>query len=719
MEDNLNKYGVFLWLLLWFVPVHLSGQIVKGKVTDTANEPIMAATLTLRGGEEHAVTDLEGSFELDLHGNQGKDTLSIACLGYQTQTIPIDASQLKEPLHIILEAYSFSLGEVTVLSKTSIAKEFSVKQIDKLSVYLSPFSNADPLKTITSLPYSTNTSESANVELRGSSGDFSRVYINDVPIYKPTRNTRIDGLGNFSILNTEMLENEYVYASNPPLKFGNSIAGLVEVKTLNSLEKEKLKFSATLASIGLFYSKPLNPRIFFQIYGNHQFPTAYKGVNSKHVDFLKDFKSTDVGINFHSDISETFRFNLHSYVLKEEFSSEYSMLNCLDEMYSDSKRTFTIVNFEFNCGIYNLKANGGLSLMDTRFKFASYDTNQKERQLYLSIDNKLTLASSLFFQFGLNDDYSKQRFRNTLPEDFQHISPGAPLYAYTYATSNHNIEGYAYLKAYFDPFILGAGLRKNIPLHGQNNHLSYQGNLKYNLNPHHSFLLAGGVYRGYSVPGTIIHDYNETKSKQLSLEYIFSKDNIGINLSIYKKQEVYPVFYTETGSTNETTTDINGVEISLDYKIDRFSVTASYAYLDSQFELEGKQYHSTNAMNYLVKGTVGYFNEKVVNVTAGFTFRPGLNYTPVIDRYFDEDIAGYKPVYGDMNSRKYNPYSSIDLSVNKLFSYKSSSLVFFVTLTNLLNRSNPQKVIYTKDYLTDGYWNYMKRILYFGVVIDL
>ena len=719
MPVNLNKCFKLFLISFLFVPQTLPGQILKGNVYNSKNEPVIAATLSLKQTNTHAITDLNGYFELKISNKLATDTLYIACLGYKAQIIPVNFIKQDTPLHIILKENSFSLEEVTVLSKTSITKEFSVKQIDKLGIYLSPFSNADPLKAITSLPYSTNTSESANIELRGSSSDFSRVYVNDVPIYKPIRNIRIDGLGNFSILNTEMLENEYVYAGNPPLKFGNSIAGLVEIKTLNSIEEEKLKLSVTLASIGAFYTKPLNRKSFFQIYGNHQFPTAYKDINSKSTAFLNDFTSTDLGINFHRDISDYFRLNLYSYLLKEKFNSEYSMLNYSGDMFSDSKRNFNILNTEFNKGIYNLKLNSGFSYTSTKFKFANYDTRQNEKQIYLSVDNKLTFLSGLSLQFGISDDYSKHTFNNTLPADFENLDPGSPVYTYDYSSSNHNIEGYTYIKAYLRKFILGIGSRKNIPVRQQDSYFSYQSSFKYNLNKKHSFLLALGKYNGYTIPGSIIYDYHKTKSKQFSFEYNFDSDNLNLNLAVYKKQEFQPVFYTETGLIAETKTDIDGLEFSIDYTVDRFKITSSYIYLDSEFDFGEGEFHSSNSMNYMIKGTIGYFNENLFNITAGLTMRPGLYFTPVTDKYFDNDINNYRPVYGEMNSRNYDPYRSVDLSLSKLFQYKKNNFVFFLTLTNILNKSNQQKIIYARDYQRDGYWKYMKRILYFGIVLEL
>ena len=97
--------------------------------------------------------------------------------------------------------------------------------------YTNPLAAGDALKAITILPSSTNTDETANPALRGSSADRTRIMFNGVPIYSPVRNSQLNGLGNFSLFNTEMIHNMYVYASNPPLTFGNTSAGLGRTNT--------------------------------------------------------------------------------------------------------------------------------------------------------------------------------------------------------------------------------------------------------------------------------------------------------------------------------------------------------------------------------------------------------------------------------------------------------------------------------------------------------
>lgn len=53
--------------------------------------------------------------------------------------------------------------------------------------------------------------------------------LNGVSIYKPVIASQLNNQGFFSLFNPEIINRQYVYASNPPLIYGNTSAGLVRV----------------------------------------------------------------------------------------------------------------------------------------------------------------------------------------------------------------------------------------------------------------------------------------------------------------------------------------------------------------------------------------------------------------------------------------------------------------------------------------------------------
>lgn len=720
LKKSIKQFGVLFALL--YSPA-VCGQTINGKVVDAAKNPVFAASIYIKSTPSvGTVSNIKGEFELIADEEQGVlDTLVISCIGYQQKKIPFDMLQNRDFLEIMLYEKSVPINEVTVKTSASLTREFSIKKMDKLSIYMSPVSNGDPLKAISFLPYSTNTSETANTELRGSSADVSRVVLNNVPIYRPIRNTRLDGLGNFSIFNTELIEEQLVYAGNPPLKFSNSIAGLVEIKTIEKLKNpEELRLSLSLASVGASYSKELNNKSFYQLYGNHQFSSAYLKLNDENSSFIHDFSSTDAGLNFHYRLSDRLFTNLYSYFITEEYNSDNFMANYMDNMYSRNIRNFNVANIEYRSPFFSIALNNGTNFMKTNFNFGNFDNQQTEEQIFTSIDSKIFFTKFLSLQTGLSHEYSKEIFSNTLPRYPYAVSPKDSAFSFINPTKMQNTEVYLYGKLLLGNIIGGLGLRKNIPTTDQENYLSFQGNFKYNLSKHHSLLFSAGKYNGYSIPDYLIEDFHQVQSKQFSFEYSFNADQLDINFALYTKKERQPLYYREFDSIRTTNLEIKGIEFSFEYSYERFKFYGSCISLDSHFNVgEEDWYNSYNDMDYLLKASSSYYNQKVFNISLNLTVHPGLYYTPVTGSELDESTENYRPLYGQYNSQHHTSYTSLDLTINKIINYKQSRILVFSTISNLLNKSNQQKIIYNKDYSEISYWNYQKRIIYFGFIITL
>ena len=63
---------------------------ITGKVLDAAGEPIIGASVLVKGSGTGAVTDIDGNFSLaDVSENA---VISISSIGYQTQDIPVNAT---------------------------------------------------------------------------------------------------------------------------------------------------------------------------------------------------------------------------------------------------------------------------------------------------------------------------------------------------------------------------------------------------------------------------------------------------------------------------------------------------------------------------------------------------------------------------------------------------------------------------------------------------
>lgn len=84
-----------------------SGNIITGIVED-GNEPVIGATVSVKGSTTGTMTDLNGKFSLQI---PAKGTLVISCIGYKTKEVPI--TEEKE-YKIRIEEMSLELGAVIV-----------------------------------------------------------------------------------------------------------------------------------------------------------------------------------------------------------------------------------------------------------------------------------------------------------------------------------------------------------------------------------------------------------------------------------------------------------------------------------------------------------------------------------------------------------------------------------------------------------------------------
>ncbi|MDR3365439.1 MAG: TonB-dependent receptor [Prevotellaceae bacterium] len=91
---------------------------VKGTVVDPLGEPIIGATVRVKGGTVGAQTDLNGGFQLTVSANV---TLIVSYMGYATQEI---AATFDAPMKIVLEESSQELEDVVITAfGTSQKKE--------------------------------------------------------------------------------------------------------------------------------------------------------------------------------------------------------------------------------------------------------------------------------------------------------------------------------------------------------------------------------------------------------------------------------------------------------------------------------------------------------------------------------------------------------------------------------------------------------------------
>lgn len=125
------KKKLFMFLALFFVGlgITMAQTQVRGTVVDDENEPVIGATIMIKGTSQGTITDYDGNFNISAPAN---GTLVVSYVGMMTQEVPVSAT-----VRVVLSSDTELLDEVIITGygttkKSSFAGAASTLKGDKI-----------------------------------------------------------------------------------------------------------------------------------------------------------------------------------------------------------------------------------------------------------------------------------------------------------------------------------------------------------------------------------------------------------------------------------------------------------------------------------------------------------------------------------------------------------------------------------------------------------
>ena len=177
--------------------------VIFGHVTDTGQQGIMNANITIAGLPGGTTTDKQGNFELQVPSGK-KITVVITFVGFETSSIDLvlQPGERKEIRQTLVPA-STALPSIDVKDRQIRTNTFN--RIDIKTITLIPSANAGIEDLIKTMPgVSSHNELSSTYSVRGGNYDENLVFINDIEIYRPflVRSGQQEGL---SFLNPDLV----------------------------------------------------------------------------------------------------------------------------------------------------------------------------------------------------------------------------------------------------------------------------------------------------------------------------------------------------------------------------------------------------------------------------------------------------------------------------------------------------------------------------------
>ncbi len=696
------RFFCSIWLI--FAVTVAGAQPVTGRVIAAGSgERLTGATVrVLSDLSRGASTGIDGEFELTLPGPA--DTLLITYLGYEEQTRPVRAGEV---VKIALQARATQLEQVVVRGEKLTAREFATQQLDQLDVYLNPGAKADALLAVNTLAAATNPDETANVSLRGSSPAATGIFLNNVPLHDAVRLDQANGVGQFSIFNTAMVEQVVVFPSNPPLEFGQASAGVVTLYTDDDVPRRAHSVSASLVGAGFSVSRPWSEKTGATLYGNWSTHHLLRALNPAAFEDILGFETVDLGAYFVHRLSDRSAVKVFHLSLLEAYRYRFRSASFNGPFRQEKLRNLSVVNWHYQGDSWRLEWNQGLNLSRASYGFGNIEEQPRQRDYYTSV---IFRRQDTLFSWTTGAALDGRRL----------VTQGHfPLYPFAWDT-DHPAQafserrrlltpaGFAYLKWQIAPekLTLGAGSRIAFPADRAAPTWSGQASLGLRLGEAGRLNLSAGQYYRHALARSFPYR-QEWRSRQLALDAEWKPGDWTVQSAVYRKWE------RETG----TPVRIAGAEMFAAYRSSRLEAGVSAASVRSRALAEGMAYPTAYDFGYFLRGNFRYAWPDGWSLTGTAWWREGSYFRPVTGSDFSEAAEVWTPRYAPLDRGARLPaYGRLDLGLSRIFELADGALIVFLSVNNVFDQRNVRSYSYNEDYSQRQAEYYNRRVLFFGAV---
>ena len=205
--------------------------VLFGNVTDSLDNPVQIATISIPEFNTGATTDSLGYYEMTLP-SQVDFTVIVQHLNFEKQSLRLKLEPgEKRAQNIILRTRIRVLDSVSVIStaESDVRDQVSVYSLEPKSIENLPSPFNDFSKVLVTLPGVVSNNElSSTYSVRGGNFDENLVYVNDIPVYRPflVRSGEQEGL---SFINPDLTREVLFSSGGWQAEYGDALSSNLNV----------------------------------------------------------------------------------------------------------------------------------------------------------------------------------------------------------------------------------------------------------------------------------------------------------------------------------------------------------------------------------------------------------------------------------------------------------------------------------------------------------
>ena len=279
-------------LLLTSASVFAQSKTVTGTVTDTANEPLIGASVQIQGTTSGAITDMDGKYSVNV---TPEDVLVFSYIGMVTQTVKVGTQNV---INVVLKEDSHMLAETVVIGYGTAKKRDLTGSITNIKG--DDIANMPSTNPLSSLQGKVSGVQIVNSGRAGSDPEIRIRGTNSINGYKPLY--IVDGLfnDNINFLNPEDIESMEILKDPSSL----AIFGVRGANGVIIITTKKAKEGQTLVNINTSFGfKKVVDKV--KLVNGDQFRELYTEQLANQEDSPFDFSGWNANTNWQDEIFQT------------------------------------------------------------------------------------------------------------------------------------------------------------------------------------------------------------------------------------------------------------------------------------------------------------------------------------------------------------------------------------------------------------------------------
>lgn len=714
---------------------------LRGTIKDIQNVPVFGANIWIASELSGTVTDENGDFELFI--KEGNHDVAISCVGYRSITHRVDLSA-GQHLSLILKEAPVELKTVEIHANTFDigALESNTVSMSKMEILHTPAPFRGVFRTLKLLPGYSNDDISAKARIRGGHWDETAVYLDNLEIYEPFHMEEVEGLA--GIFETDLIQELNVKTGGFGPRYTDKMSGIIEMSMPEYISQNQTSMSVDFLAAKLQTQQNIGNNGSLLFTGRRGYldlivDTEDEGIEPTYFDFFLKYSNrlgkkhviSFDGLYAQDDIL----FARDPALIRSEFYNSHRKNLYLwtnwkwlksDLFQSHWTFGFQSLKKDSNFAFESSLTPDNLDQRDTRI-FSAMNRSYLERfeghNIEFGGEFKAFASRYLFDEVRINPSVVDEAFISTQIIDLNSSFSGwtGGLYVQDSWTLHPKIQIQVGSRLALQSYTLGLQVSPRAVFSYQ-----FSDQLK-------SSLTYGKYFQPDNFQKLRSYDGQEQPREQVGevdqfiVGMTHTKNQWSTTLNIYYKDyksldEDYRFDFYNRASLgalietpfNTVSGESKGVEIFSRVRLPRqlFSLSYTWSENDIQNALGETTSRDFDRRHSVSLNTVFEFKKNFA-LNAVWNYYSGGPYTPsqisfVGEPRFNSNAILYYQ-FDKKNSARLPAYHSLDLKVEKTYTFKKTSFNFYLSVLNLYDRVNVRNIIWNQDGIDENGNNIYKR----------